>query len=359
MTTSRWVFSKVGSIPAYDIYQEGPLRNIVGRSPAIRRIKELILQVADTDLSVVIYGESGVGKEVVARALHACSHRAKAPFIKVNCAAIPGDLLESELFGYEKGAFTGADKSKPGKFELANGGAIFLDEIGDMPLRLQSKLLHVIEDQVFARLGAQKEIKVDVWIISATNHDLEEEIAQGNFREDLYYRLNIIKIVIPPLRERKEDIPLLVDYFARIYCNRYRVSDFKFPDSLMKLFVSYQWPGNVRELENYVKRLVVLRDFEEVEEEIKNLSAALTGESTPRSQGDPFFQALSRELARAEEGQVSLKEVKKRISALVDNRIIEIVLRQTGGNKRKAAEALGISYKALLYKIREFEEMGF
>lgn len=349
----------MASIPVHDIYQEGPLRSIVGQSPAIQKIKELILQVADTDLNVVIYGESGVGKEVVARALHACSHRAKGPFIKVNCAAIPGDLLESELFGYERGAFTGAEKSKPGKFEMANGGAIFLDEIGDMPIRLQSKLLHVLEDQEFSRLGGQREIKVDIWIIAATNHNLEKEIKVGNFREDLYYRLNIIKINIPPLRERKEDIPLLCDYFARIYCNRYRIPKFEIPDSLMKLFLSYHWPGNVRELENYVKRLVVLQDFDEVAEEIKRLSSELTGETVSQERSDEFFQLLSKELARAEERTISLKEVKKRVIALVEKRIIDIVLRQTGGNKRKAAETLGISYKALLYKIREFEEIGF
>jgi len=349
----------VASIPVRDIYQEGPLRNIVGNSPAIKRIKELILQVADTDLNVVIYGESGVGKEVVARALHACSHRAKGPFVKVNCAAIPGDLLESELFGYEKGAFTGAEKPKPGKFELANGGAIFLDEIGDMPLQLQSKLLQVLQDQEFCRLGGQREIRVDVWVISATNHNLEEEIQRGNFREDLYYRLNIIKIHIPPLRERKEDIPLLCDYFARIYCNRYRVSEFEIPDGLMQLFMRYHWPGNVRELENYVKRLVVLRDFDEVTEEIERLSTTLTDPPRRRREGeDDFAYLISRELARAEEGSLSLKEVKKRVVAIVEKRIIDLVLRQTGGNKRKAADSLGISYKALLYKIREFEEMG-
>ncbi len=348
----------MAAIPKLKEKQEGPLRNIVGCSPAIERIKELILHVADTDLNVVISGESGVGKEVVARALYACSHRQRGPFVKVNCAAIPGDLLESELFGYEKGAFTGAERAKPGKFELANGGVIFLDEIGDMPLSLQAKLLQVLQDQEFCRLGGQREIKVDVWVITATNHNLEKDVEEGTFRQDLFYRLSVIKIHIPPLRERKEDIPLLCDYFARIYGLKYGKSDFKFPDRLLGLFLKYHWPGNVRELENYVKRLVVLGDFEEVEREILRFSKVLGEEETTYSERDEFARRISLELARAEQGQVALKEVKKRVVALVEKKLIDIVLKQTEGNKKKAAEALGISYKALLYKIKEFEEMG-
>ncbi|HHI97097.1 MAG TPA: sigma-54-dependent Fis family transcriptional regulator [Thermodesulfatator atlanticus] len=338
--------------------QEGPLKNIVGQSAAIRRIKDLILQVADTDLSVVIYGESGVGKEVVARTLYACSHRARGPFVKVNCAAIPGDLLESELFGYERGAFTGAERAKPGKFELANGGVIFLDEIGDLPHSLQSKLLQVLQDQEFCRLGGQREIKVDVWVISATNHDLEKEVEEGKFRQDLYYRLNVIKVHVPPLRERKEDIPLLCDYFVKLYRNKYNVPDFELPRYLLDLFMQYHWPGNVRELENYIKRLVVLGDFEEVEREIRSFQRALKPQTPPVTVEDETAHKIALELARAEQGQVALKEVKKRVVALVEKRIIDIVLRQTEGNKRQAANLLGISYKALLYKIREFEEMG-
>jgi len=337
--------------------EEGPLKNIVGRSLVIQRIKDLILQVADTDLSVVIYGESGVGKEVVARTLYACSHRARGPFVKVNCAAIPGDLLESELFGYERGAFTGADRPKPGKFEIANGGVIFLDEIGDMPLTLQSKMLQVLQDQEFCRLGGHQEIKVDVWIISATNQDLEKAVEEGRFRQDLYYRLGVIKIYVPPLRERKEDIPLLCDYFARLYSRKYNVSDFEVPRYLVDLFMKYHWPGNVRELENYIKRLVVLGDFEEVEREILSFSKALFPPKPSYPVEDEFLRKIAIELARAEEGHLALKEVKKRVVALVEKKIIDIVLKQTEGNKRQAADILGISYKALLYKIREFEEM--
>ncbi len=342
-----------------DVYEIAPLRNIVGESSPIRRIKELILQVADTDLSVVIYGESGVGKELVARALHACSHRSRGPFIKVNCAAIPGDLLESELFGYERGAFTGADREKPGKFELANGGVIFLDEIGDMPLALQSKLLQVLQDNEFCRLGGQREIKVDVWVISATNHDLQEDIQEGRFREDLYYRLNIIKIVVPPLRERREDIPLLVRHFVRTYQNRYNVTDFEMPTELMSLFMKYDWPGNVRELENYIKRLIVLRDFDEVEREIRRLSGVPLPPSGEEGSGhEDITQVVVQALAEAERGKVSLKEISKKICAMVEKKVIDRILERTQGNKRQAAELLGISYKALLYKMREFEEMG-
>ncbi len=354
--------SNVSTLITQDVFDIAPLRNIVGESLPIRRIKELILQVADTDLSVVIYGESGVGKELVARALHACSHRSRGPFIKVNCAAIPGDLLESELFGYERGAFTGADREKPGKFELANGGVIFLDEIGDMPLSLQSKLLQVLQDNEFCRLGGRREIKVDVWVISATNHDLEEDIKEGNFREDLYYRLNIIKIQVPPLRERREDIPLLVDYFIKRYRQQYGIKKFNLPPSLMQLFMKYDWPGNVRELENYIKRLIVLRDFDEVEREIRRLSGVplppAEGVSSAATTHDDLIQVVSQEIARAQRGAVSLKEISKKVSAIVEKKIIDVILKQTDGNKRQAASLLGISYKALLYKLREFEEMG-
>ena len=342
-----------------DVYDIAPLRNIVGESSPIRRIKELIIQVADTDLSVVIYGESGVGKELVARALHACSHRSRGPFIKVNCAAIPGDLLESELFGYERGAFTGADREKPGKFELANGGVIFLDEIGDMPLALQSKLLQVLQDSEFCRLGGQREIKVDVWVISATNHDLQEDIQEGRFREDLYYRLNIIKIVVPPLRGRREDIPLLVQHFVRTYQNRYNVTDFEMPPELLSLFMKYDWPGNVRELENYIKRLIVLRDFDEVEREIRRLAGVPLPPAGEESTGhEDLTQVVVQALAEAERGKVSLKEISKKVCAMVEKKVIDRILERTQGNKRQAAQLLGISYKALLYKLREFEEMG-
>jgi len=342
-----------------DIYNIAPLRNIVGESPSIRKIKELILQVADTDLSVVIYGESGVGKELVARALHACSRRSKGPFLKVNCAAIPGDLLESELFGYEKGAFTGADREKPGKFELANGGVIFLDEIGDMPLSLQAKLLQVLQDNEFCRLGGQREIKVDVWIISATNHDLQEDLQDGRFRQDLYYRLNIIKIVVPPLRERREDIPLLIEHFTRIYGQRYNIDNFEIPAELLSLFLNYDWPGNVRELENYIKRLIVLRDFDEVEREIRRLSGEPLPPTSEKGRGihEDLLQLVIQVLSEAEKGKVSLKEVSKRVSSVVERKVIERVLERTQGNKRQAANILGISYKALLYKLKEFEDL--
>jgi len=190
-------------------------------SPRMKAIKEMIDQVADTDATVLVWGESGVGKELVARAIHDCSPRRERTFVKVNCAALPLELLESELFGYERGAFTGAHKRKPGKFELADGGTIFLDEIGEMPLPLQAKLLHVLQDREFARLGSGRDIKVDVRVVASTNKDLERAVAQGGFREDLYYRLNVVNILVPPLRDRPEEIPILAEHFCQKYTRQY------------------------------------------------------------------------------------------------------------------------------------------
>ena len=209
----------------------------IGNSPAIKQIKELVKEVADTGLSVIIYGETGVGKEVVARELHRQSNRKKKKFVKVNCAALPSELMESELFGYEKGAFTGATQFKPGKFEIASDGVIFLDEIGDIDLPLQAKLLRVLQSGEFSRLGGE-DVRVDTWVIAATNHDLEDDMRGGRFREDLYYRLNIIRIDVPPLRERKEDIPLLVDYFIKKYRSELDIIEgFALDSNMMDLFL--------------------------------------------------------------------------------------------------------------------------
>ena len=218
-------------------------RLLIGSSKSIQKTKALISQVADTDLNVLISGESGVGKELVARSLHMLSHRKSNPFVKVNCAAIPEELLESELFGYEKGAFTGANSTKRGKFELARNGTILLDEIGDMALFLQSKMLQVLQDLKFSRLGGKRDIKVDCWILAATNHDLELDIADGLFREDLYYRLNIIKISIAPLSERPGDIELLTRYFAQKFASETKGQKFEIDDELMDFFRQYFWPA--------------------------------------------------------------------------------------------------------------------
>ena len=244
-------------------------------SPRMKAIKEMIDQVADTDATVLVWGESGVGKELVARAIHDCSPRRERTFVKVNCAALPLELLESELFGYERGAFTGAHKRKLGKFELADGGTIFLDEIGEMPLPLQAKLLHVLQDREFARLGSGRDIKVDVRVVASTNKDLERAVAQGGFREDLYYRLNVVNILVPPLRDRPEEIPILAEHFWQKYSRQYNRALVPLSRDMLERFQIHPWPGNVRELENLVKRIVVLESEEFVTQELTGRGSGL------------------------------------------------------------------------------------
>ncbi len=328
------------------------LELIIGQSPAIKNIKELITQVVNTDLNVVIYGESGVGKELVARALHRLSYRKDKPFVKVNCAALPGELLESELFGYEKGAFTGAVTQKLGKFELANEGVIFLDEIGDMPLHLQAKLLQVLQDGEFSRVGGQKDIRVNTWVIAATNHDLDRDIREGRFREDLYFRLNIIKIVVPPLRNRKEDIPLLCQHFIDRYAPQLGGGLEEIPKPLMDLFMEYHWPGNVRELENYIRRLLVLKDWEPIAQDIRRHMEASAEVEPPATQATNLKDLVREELAPYGNGSIPLKEIRRKIFDYVERELIEVVLERTNWNRRRTAEILQISYKALLYKMQ-------
>src|SRR5712664_415911 len=229
------------------------------RSRAMQSVRELIAKIAGTDVTVLLRGESGVGKEVVARAIHNTSPRASKLLLKINCAAMPGELLESELFGHQKGAFTGAHRDKPGKFEVAHGGTLMLDEIGEMPLSLQAKLLHVLQDGESARVGGDRVIRTDVRVIAATNRDLEAAIRAGQFREDLYYRLNVIEVRVPPLRERRAEIPALVSHFMKRFQKEYG-STVDIPAATLRAFMNYAWPGNVRELENVLKRIVVLGD---------------------------------------------------------------------------------------------------
>jgi two-component system response regulator AtoC len=315
---------------------------LIGNSPPMGNIRELIKTVADTALSVIIYGETGVGKEVIARELHRLSTRRTKRFVKVNCAALPSELLESELFGYEKGAFTGATRFKPGKFEIASDGVIFLDEVGDIPLRLQAKLLQVLQGGEFSRLGG-KDVKVNTWVISATNHDLAEDMREGRFREDLYYRLNIIKIDVPPLRERKEDVPPLIDYFVNRYCSEFDITEqFTIGPEMRDLFLHYEWPGNVRELANTIQRVMVMGDWDEVRHQMSlgttPLMSALRDQSLERAPGD--------------KEPIPLKQLKAEAGDYIEKRVITHVLNMTGGNKAKAARALNISYKALFYKMR-------
>ncbi len=306
------------------------------------RIREVIDQVANTDVTVLIQGESGVGKEIVARTLHLHSPRKDKPFIKVNCAALPEELLESELFGYEKGAFTGAYRQKPGKFELAHNGTMFLDEIGDISPSLQAKLLQVLQDREFSRLGGKTDIRVDVRVLVATNKDLEEAVRDGRFREDFYYRLNVVNIFVPPLRERKQEIPVFVNHFLDIYGKKYDKRISSPSPKLTKMFMQHPWSGNIRELENIIKRLILLGDeaaiIEELSSEVKRKK--VLQKSNPQLQ-NPFPPILP------------LKEVSRRAAMQAEREAILKVLGQTNWNRKRAAKLLNVSYKAILYKIKE------
>jgi len=332
-------------------------RPIIGVSENIVKVREVINHVANTGLNTVIYGESGVGKEVVAQDLYQKSSRNGNPFVKVNCAALPDGLLESELFGYEKGAFTGADKKTRGKFELANKGVLMLDEIGDMSLPLQAKLLHVLQGGQFAPLGSEKEVKTDTWVIAATNHDLELEIDAGKFREDLYYRLNIIKIYIKPLRERPDDIPHLIDYYLKEYSLLYNTSNLVQPSNrVIDELAIYHWPGNVRELQNVLKRMLVLGDAEQIVDELKKrvIPDNKTDTSPSGSNTASFKDMLDLGGKISPENDTfSLKTIRKAAVDKVEKEVIEHVLNNTDWNRSKATKILKVSYKTLLYKISD------
>ena len=310
---------------------------------AMRRIREVLEQVGDTDITLLIQGESGSGKEVVARTAHELSSRADGPFVKVNCAALPAELLESELFGYEKGAFTGATARKHGRFEVAHRGTIFLDEIGEMSPPLQAKLLQVLQDSEFTRLGGNHEVKVDVRVVCATNRRLLEMVTGGGFREDLYFRLNVVSVEIPPLRERREELTLLIDTFLRRFAARYGREMPTLSDALRRELERYSFPGNVRELENMMKRIVVLGREDVILDEMRE-------GRTPRGAGDAL-EALLDELA-ASAGELPLREVGRRASLEAEREAIGRVLEQTQWNRKRAASLLGVSYKTLLHKIR-------
>ncbi|MGB9802797.1 sigma-54-dependent transcriptional regulator [Desulfofundulus sp.] len=307
---------------------------MIGLSPEMQKVYKAIGRVANSNATVLIRGESGTGKELVARAIHYNSIRRDKPFIKINCASIPENLLESEMFGYEKGAFTGAVASKPGKFELAQRGTIFLDEIGEMSLGLQAKLLRVIQEREFERLGGTETIKVDVRIIAATNKDLEKCIAEGTFREDLYYRLNVVDIYLPPLRERKEDIPVLVDHMIKLCNAEYKKQVTGFTEQAMKLLMEYDWPGNVRELKNVCERAVLM-----------STGPMLTVEDLPRN-----IRKSSRRLhwLKGLSGD-SFKEM----IAEVEREIILQALEEHNWNRSAAAQALKMNRSSLYLKMKE------
>src|SRR6202166_3786299 len=314
----------------------------VAASPAMRKIRSQAALVANVDIPVLMLGESGTGKEVVARLIHKLSPRAHRTFLKVNCAAVPADLLESELFGYEAGAFTGANHAKPGKFELCNKGTILLDEIGEMPPTLQAKLLHVLQDQQFSRLGGRTVIKVDVRILAATNIDIPEALASKRLREDLYYRLNAFTLQVPPLRERKEEIPILLKHFMANMSERYARPPLPYSAEMLAACANYSWPGNLRELGNFVKRYLVLGDEKLAINELKPRTDGTGAEfeaTVPRNGSEPAGGLKS--LARSAKDGAEAEAISK-------------ALDETNWNRKQAAVLLQISYKALLYKIRQY-----
>jgi DNA-binding NtrC family response regulator len=323
---------------AQGVELRGASVKLVGEHPAIVRLRELIRRVAATDSTVLISGESGVGKEVVARAIHAGSRRAARPFVPVNCAAIPHEMLESEMFGHERGAFTGAVAARQGLFAATNGGTIFLDEVGEMPLALQAKLLRVLEDREVRPLGTNRAITIDVRVIAASNRDLSQSVADRSFREDLFYRLQVVPITVPPLRQRRSDIPLLVEYFLGRLRDRYGGRNWSVTDEAMAYLWSYDWPGNVRELENLLERLTVLSDRDE-----------LDASQLP----DAVRQGV--QLEGGQEPHIALDETGIDLSAVIRNlegRYINEALRRTGGNKQAAARLLGLKRTTFSAKLR-------
>jgi transcriptional regulator with PAS, ATPase and Fis domain len=333
----------------------------------MQTIARVIEQVADSDVTVLIRGESGVGKELVARAIHTRSSRRDRPFVKVNCAALPAELLESELFGHEKGAFTGAAITRIGKFEQADTGTIFLDEIGEMKPALQAKLLHVLQDAQFTKLGSNKPINVDVRVVAATNRDLETMLVHGEFREDLYYRLKVIEVTVPPLRERRSEIHHLTDFFIERYARRYNRPVRQLSPELHQMFLTYEWPGNIRELENMMKRLVILQDEQLVIREVTRAArpvsafagaAAAVGVAPAPMPLEPEEFEMEEEEAAPEEPALPssgsrLADAAKAASIKAERAMIEETLQQVRWNRRRAAEQLGVSYKTLLNKIKE------
>jgi DNA-binding NtrC family response regulator len=315
---------------------------LVGDDPSLRKVFASLQRAATTDTTVLLEGESGTGKELFARSLHALSPRADAPFVAINCAAIPENLLETELFGYEKGAFTGAAGRKPGKFEMAHRGTLFLDEIGDLPMSLQAKILRALEEKRFERVGGTALLQVDVRLVAATNKGLRAAVAARRFREDLYFRLSVFPITIPPLRDRPGDIPVLARYFVDRFCRDLKKRPFTLSPPALEQLQTYRWPGNVRELQNCIERAVILADGDTILPRHLNLSfaAPLTDENAPSVWAEFDLSG-------------TLAEVTRRASTEVEKVKIEEVLREAGGNRGRAAELLQIGYKALLSKLKE------
>lgn len=308
---------------------------IFGSSRAMHMVQERLAKVAETNIPVLITGESGTGKEIIAKMLHRLSPWNEGPFVKVNCPAIPGTLLESELFGYERGAFTGAYGSKPGRVEMAHRGSLFLDEIAELDHSLQAKLLQVLQDGQFCRIGAREDKRVECRVICATNRRLQDEIEAGNFREDLYYRINVLNLEVPPLRERQADIPQLVDYFLEVYNIQFSRQTPPLPSSVIELMRRQAWPGNIRQLENLAKRYVILGAEEALIAELLEAPAKQLKQEIPL------------------DGSLSMKEAAMQAAQEVERRMILQNLQRHGWNRKMTARALKISYRALLYKIQQ------
>ena len=315
-------------------------------NPKMNKIKATIDEVAKTDITVLIKGESGTGKELLAQTIHLDSHRKEKPFIKVNCATIPKGLLESELFGFEKGAFTGAHLEKPGKFGLANHGTILLNDIGEIDISIQAKLLQVLQDGMFSRLGGNGDVMVDTRVIATTKDHLEKTMMEGRFREDLFFRVNVISITVPPLRDRKEQILPLSQYYFNFYKKKYGKETDPFSSMMLNAFKEYEWPGNIRELENMVKRIVLFGEESPVLQTISG--KRLDDGRSLQSNGNPFPSPS------AENTSLNLKEVGKRAAEVAEREIIQSTLQETHWNRKRAAKLLRVSYKALLYKIQKY-----
>ncbi len=334
-----------------DIYPEDIYQIVFSNSSKMTKIQMVIDEIAKTDITVLIKGESGTGKELLAKAIHLKSHRKDKPFVKVNCAAIPKGLLESELFGFEKGAFTGAHLRKPGKFELANGGTILLNDIGEMDIPIQAKLLQVLQDGMFYRLGGNGDVTVNTRVIATTRDHLEKSIMEGKFREDLFYRINVVNITVPPLRNRKEQILPLSQYYFDFYKKKYGREATPFSSTVIDAFKEHAWPGNIRELENMIKRIVLFGEDGMTHHTVS--SKRLDGGMNP----EPYECFLPNPAAKNR--SFNLKEIGKNAADVAEKEIIQSTLQQTHWNRKQAAKLLRVSYKALLYKIQKYHLNDF
>ncbi len=322
---------------------------IIGQSIALENVFRILAKVAPTDTTVLVTGESGTGKELLVRALHKNSPRASKPFVPINCGAIPKELLESELFGHEKGAFTHAIRSRAGRFELADGGTVFLDEIGEMDFSLQVKILRFLQEKEFERIGGSRPHKVDVRVIAATNRDLEKEVDKGNFREDLYYRLNVIPIVLPPLRTRGDDVFLLADYFLKKFCDKCMIKNLKISSKARELMRTYSWPGNVRELENFMERMAILCENQEImPEDLPDKILSAGGVEQDKMPVMPARFEWPR-LRDMDDRKMNLKDFLDKI----EEQLLLEALHSAGGIKNQAAEILGIKRTTLIEKLKK------